>query len=134
MDIGKFVVKQRWRIAQTYLMITPLVGILNTFLYFLITLGVNDIQTSALEMFVGIMFVLSFFLLVGYFLDKKQLFSKDLEKGFESMNLNLFELQSNYNAINIALYMKYSKEELADMLANHEIRLMNKNRLASKQD
>lgn len=116
-----FIVRFKWRIAQTYIQITPIVGILNTFLYFLIFLGVNDIALSVIGTLGIFTIILLVFAIVGYVLDKIGYFRKDIAKTFNSATLDAYLIQAEWNALNIALYSKMSKEELEDMIINHRI-------------
>ena len=116
-----FLVRQRWRIAQTYLTILPIVGILNTSLYFLIFLGVTGVSLDRLELFLGFLFLMMSFTFIGYILDKIGYFKKDISKTFSSAQLEAYKLQADWNALKIAYYSKFTKEELAILIATHTI-------------
>lgn len=116
-----FVVRQRWRIAQTYTIITPLIGILNTSLYFLIALGVFDVDLSYLGVFIGFSIILLMFLIVGYILDKLGYFKKDLQKSFSSQIKDVYLIQADWNALLTAHYMKKNTDELENLVKNHKI-------------
>ncbi|KKM85631.1 hypothetical protein LCGC14_1287120 [marine sediment metagenome] len=116
-----FIVRQRWRIAQTYIQILPLVGILNTFLYFLIFLGVTGVGLSINETLLGFTIILFVFGSIGYILDKIGYFKKDIKKSFSSATLDAYLIQADWNAIKIAYYSKFSKEELDEIMNKHSI-------------
>lgn len=116
-----FIVRQRWRIAQTYTLIVPIIGILNTFLYFLIALGVFEVDLSYKGVILGFLGILSIFLATGYGLDKLGYFRKDLQKSFSSQIKDVYLIQADWNALLTARYMKKSEEELVELIENHQI-------------
>ena len=115
------IVRQRWRIAQTYLTILPIVGIMNTFLYFLIYLGVNDVSITVVQLLGIFSILLAFFALIGYFLDKLGYFKKDIKKSFSSAQLTAYKVQADWNALKIAYYSQFNKDELEVMMEEHEL-------------
>lgn len=115
-----FLVKQVWRIKEAYRYFLPLIGIINTFLYFIIAVGVTKLFVLTIPRFIMfILFVFFTFNIIGYVFDKLNLFSKDYAKVFEGMTLSTYVLQTDYLALKIAQLEKLTIEEINDRLEDH---------------
>ncbi len=121
--LRNFSVRQMWRISSTYKYLIPLIGIINTTLYAIIAIGVTDIiELTVLNVMIGLLVLFAIFNIFGYLLDKLAVFSKDYEKLFGTQIKPIYLEQSDYNAILMAYYSKFSKEELEKVLKEHTFR------------
>lgn len=121
--IKNFSVRQMWRISSTYKYFVPLIGIVNTTLYAIIAIGVtNIVDLTVLNVLIGLLVLFALFNIIGFLLDKFSVFSKDYEKLFGTQIKPIYLEQSDYNAILMAYYSKFSKEELEEILSKHTFR------------
>lgn len=122
MNIKPFIIKQIWRIKQTYTYLLPLIGIINTILYFVIAIGVtNLVQLTFFRVSCGILGIFLVFNLVGLLLDKTNVFSKDYEKMFEGMSMTSSGIIAEYQALKFVQYSRMTDDEIADLVDNHKV-------------
>lgn len=115
MSIIEFMVRQRWRISQTYLLLVPFIAIINTFLYFVIAVGVTDLfDLNIFTLSVILLTPIILINLFGYILDKVGYFKTEQRKNMRSNTVEIYKETSDYTALFTALYMKLSKEEIEE--------------------